>query len=308
MIYSTAVLIPVVWFFSLGLNVIFTASAGRLFPDSDMSTINFLEDTNNLILYTFLCPMYIALSIQIILVSSRYGIGIRDPSRSKSIIETVRSPIAICLWISASAALIANYVSDVAVGGGGFTFWFNDRVGGVRVLNGPGVYYCLMTFGFLSTLLFATANYVSIASASLRLVNNVTADDCTDLPAMRDAFRRFSEANAYARCLIAVLMIHTLIWSRSELADTLNIHLAGGALVLAAFFATAIPARHLNDKVRIAAESCGLTLDQLDIIPIEAAPWVRWADRIIASCYLLLWGWEPIVDLLNTILGQSRIQ
>lgn len=308
MLRSTVALALLVLLFSLGFNAFFSLLEGRLWFDADPRTINFLEDKWNLWLYLLICPAYVALSLQIIMVSSRYGATVRGGERPESRIEAGRSPAAISLCLAIAAFFAAKYIADVAIGPEGHTYWFNDRVGGVRVLNVAGVYYALMTFGFLSITIMALLNYLSVTQASLALANGLTADDCADVPAMRGAFLRFKQAYVYGRWLIAVFMIHTVIWSRSPLAKTENIHIAGAALVLAAVLLTAIPALHLDRKLAAAAEQCGLDLAEAGIEPVGAKKWLPIADTIIGLGFLsTLWGFEPVQDSLTWLFGERQM-
>ncbi|HEX8364919.1 MAG TPA: hypothetical protein VF603_06515 [Allosphingosinicella sp.] len=306
---TTFLLVPFVLLFSFGFNFLFSLVEGRLLWDSTDATINFLEDRWNIALYLLICPAYVSLGLQIVMISSHYPVpspvGRRPPSR----IDSLRSPMALTLALSLAAVFAANYIADVAVGTGGQTYWFNDRVAGIRVLNGAGIYYAFMTFGFLFITILAALNYVSIAQTAVILARSLQPEECRKVEAMRWVFLRFGHAFVLARWLIAVFMIHTIIWSRSPLSQTENIHIAGGLLVVAAFVLTAIPAHYVDRKVSGLAAGCGLDPAELGITPVAAKRWLWLADWIIVGLGFtsILWGWEPVSEGLNWLFGESRI-
>lgn len=305
MFWSTIRLAAIVLLFSIGFNLYFSWLNGRLWPDGIDQTKNFFEDKSNLILYTFICPLYVALSIQIIMISSRYGVAVDDATRPTSQLEAARSPFALTLCLAIAAAFAVKYVGDVAVGADGRTYWFNDRIGDIRVLNSGGIYYSIMVFAFLSTVLMAALNLLSITASAMRLVNSLSAQDCGNAVAMRSTFFRSKQAFVYGRWLIAILMIHVVVWSESPLSNTVNLDIGAILLVLAAIFLTALPSLHLERRLKAVADQCGLDIATLDIEPVTAKRWLPLANAVINIGFFgsFIWGIEPARNAIKWVLG-----
>lgn len=306
---TTLLIAPFVLLFSLGFNGLFSLVEGRFGWDNSSVTINYLEDRWNLVLYALICPAYVSLGLQIVMISSHIPTPPPVGKRPSSPIDALRSPMALTLALSLAAVFAANYIMDVAVGPGGNTYWFNERIAGVRVLNGAGIYYAFMTFGFLFVTVLAALNYVSIAQSAVVLARSLQPEDCRKIEAMRWVFLRFGHAFVLGRWLIAVFMVHTIIWSRSPLSQTENIHIAGVLLVLAAFVLTALPARYVDRKVSSLAGACGIDPAELGTTPVAAKKWLWLADTVIIGLGFtsVLWGWEPVSDGLTWLFGESRI-
>jgi len=306
---TTLLLAPFVLLFSFVFNGLFSLVEGRLLWDASAETINYFEDRWNLVLYLVICPAYVSLSLQIIMISSHIPTPPPVGKRPRSSIDALRSPMALTLALSLSAVFAANYIMDVAIGPGGNTYWFNERIAGVRVLNGAGIYYAFMTFGFLFITILAALNYISVAQSAVILARSLTPEDCRKVEAMRWVFLRFGHAFVLGRWLIAVFMIHTIIWSRSPLSQTENIHIAGVLLLVAAFVLTAIPANYVDRKVSSLAATCDLDAAELGTTPVAAKRWLWVADTIIIGLGFtsVLWGWEPVSEGMNWLFGESRI-
>lgn len=306
MFLGTLALVPFVWIFSLGFNALFSYIEGQFWWDSNRDTINFLEDRWNLALYFFVTPLYVAVSLQIIMISSRYGKSITDATRPETRLEAIRSPIAFTLCLAIAAVVATKYIIDVAVGPNGDIYWFNDVVEGTRVLNRAGAYYCFLVFTNLSIIVVAAFNYISITLSAVRLANSISNEDCKNQTAMMLSFRRFNQAFVFGRWLIAITMIHVVIWSLSPLSGTDNVYFAAGALLVAAFLLTAIPAYHVDRNVKEAAQTCAIDLERAGIALTGAKKWQRYADGVIGLGFgSAIFGVEPLWDLIKWFFGQS---
>jgi len=139
------------------------------FSGADSTRVYFSKDLTNLLEYILICPVYVGLSVQlIVLVLASYARLCRPTGLAETAAVTLpRTSIGVSAFIvlALSASITINYIKEVLdprlypkVG------WWVERVtaDGTRVLSPLGLYYAILNFSLLSICL---TNRASIPSA-----------------------------------------------------------------------------------------------------------------------------------------------
>jgi hypothetical protein len=260
LIWATALAALVI---SLGGNALFTGLAKTFYGD-DPRRFYYASDIHNLVLYTFVAPVYMAASASIIYCALS-SFSLTNPSGLQGGWASRVWPIVRLGLVLSGIVLIAgqvqvNYFEENIMGltkadpeslkpaCRGKLFWFVDEFpeknGAIIRLNSAGVYYLCMQFchmavvaaavWFLITAMFNLYHLGLVLTPDF-LVRNGGADP------VHAKLKRFSLLEVSAKWLALILTVHIAIWGDSCLKGKENIRAMAMVLLALQFFVLATP-------------------------------------------------------------------
>ncbi len=260
LIWATALAALVI---SLGGNAAFTGLAKTFYGD-DPRRFYYARDTHNLILYTFVAPVYMAASASIIYCALS-SISLTNPLARQHgwagrVWPVVRLGLVLAGIVLIAGLVQVNYFQENIMGFAkgdpkslkpicqGKLFWFVDETpgpgGAIVRLNLAGVYYLCMQFchmavvaaavWFLITAMF-TLYHLGLVLTPDYLARNGGADP------IHAKLKRFSLLEISAKWLALILTVHIAIWGDSCLKGKENIRAMAMVLLALQFFVLATP-------------------------------------------------------------------
>lgn len=210
---------------------------GRLWPDNDYCTINFFEDSTNVILYASIVPTYVGACIVLILISTShwYAISVSTASDIQSaggrLWRNVTSPVAVLAFCSVLTVLYVNDVFDAtrikagsavtcasqSNGEGPYRYyWFLTTAGQVNI---AGYYYVILNF--LLQLITVTAGlcFISVNVDAIKFINHWRESLFQKIPAEEVARQvKFLDTTyIIAKILAAVYLVNIFMWKGTPL-------------------------------------------------------------------------------------------
>lgn len=227
------------FFFCFVVNSVWTYSIGLFSGCADNSNLMcFMDDTANVILYTFVCPLYVGLGVWLWMVVINhtgelraYANNIRATPNPKSP-NWVRGFLLLSLILAISLFGTANYISDVTDPGRvSVDYWFVERLtNNMRSIGPLGVYYFLINFVLLTISLVSITLFMSIFVVGFEVgaaLDGYDKPEKIDLIALKLKLAAFTEAYLLGKALTFLYMMNILIWQSSPLGNTENLWVAG---------------------------------------------------------------------------------
>jgi hypothetical protein len=270
---------------SLGGNAVFTALEGT-FDGTDSHRYYYSHDLHNLILYTFVVPIYMAASAAIVYCAlssfSFTGQVAQEDALSARIWRVLRLAFVLSGIVLVAGLVQVNYFRDNIMGltladPGSLlpmcrdrVFWFMEEVSRaadskILRLNSAGVYYLCMQFSHMALIAagvwFTVTAMFTLYRLGLSLTPQYLARNGGAEP-VRARLQRFSLLELSAKCLVLILTVHIYIWRDSCLKGDHNIRVTAMALLAFAFFILATPRLLIEYRLlKCAAVDPGQTSD-----------------------------------------------
>lgn len=218
----------------------------------------FLTDKVNIIMYTLVTPATVGVGLALLLAAIATWRTIDEVlERERSALIGWKAFAVGTLIVVASSIAIANYISDVVNPQGtlgavanNLHFWFLGDPAGNGILRPITVYYTILNFLILVFTLFCVAVFVTAVQPIVRLSSLIAL---RKLPMDQGAeaglvarLAPFGDCYLFAKMLLAITMIHSIVWSYSPLAVTQNFNLERGFIVFVSIFFIAIPRLHFE--------------------------------------------------------------
>ena len=272
------------------------------FSGIDPDRVYFSRDIPNLINYTILCPVYVGLAVQlVVLLSCAWG-RLSNPAELAThdapLLPRASIGVGFFLIVSFSAAATVNYMRECLnpamspkVG------WWIERVtsDGTRVLSSLGVYYALLNFALLSVCVMAALAFLSLLFLCVRFGQIIARQPVTNtvsFETIRCLLSDFTQAYVVMKLLAVTLVLNVYTWRHEHPKGSLNFVAMNAALVLFGVFFISVPRYYIElewFRFRVARSRAEGTPDDLerdDVRPFHArvVAWV--ADGAILSGFL----------------------
>lgn len=245
----------ITWFFSFLVIAVWTAVTG-MFHGSDPNRVYFGRDGANLINYLILCPIWVGLSVALVVLACQSWVRLTtDPLLSGS--HGARSPrlplgLAFFVVIGCSAGFTCNFISEClnpAVYGK--VYWFISSVNetGQRIIGPLGVYYSLLTYSFFLTGFSATVALIplfAIAAEAGRCFRAPSTTAPASFDALRESLSDFMNAYVVAKALTVVMMLNYFTWRWMEPRHSINVVALGILLTLVGLFFVSVPRYYIE--------------------------------------------------------------
>ena len=218
----------------------------------------FLTDYVNIIMYTLVTPATVGIGLALLLAAITTWQTLDEVlGRERSNLIGWKGFAVGALIIIASSIAIASYISDVVNPEGvmgavanNLHFWFLGDPAIQSTLKSITVYYTILNFLILVFTLsciavFVTAVQPIVKLSSLLSIRKLTLDKETG-EGLIARMAPFADCYLFAKMLLAITMIHSIVWSYSPLAVTSNFNLERGFIVFVSIFFIAIPRLHFE--------------------------------------------------------------
>lgn len=241
--------------FCFAITAIWSCLDGTFFG-SDRNRIYFSHDIPNLINYIVLCPVYVGLAVQLIVLLVLSWARLSSPS-DLVVTEAPRLPrasigIGIFLMLSFSAAATVNYMRESLdpamfpkVG------WWVARVTseGSRVLSPLGIYYALLNFALLAVCIMAALAFLSLFFLCVRFGQIVAHQPVTNevsFETIRGVLSDFTQAYIVMKLLAVTLVLNTHTWKYESPQGSLNVVAMNVVLLLFGVFFISVPRYYIE--------------------------------------------------------------
>ena len=239
-------------------NVLFPAQC-QLEPAEKCDRIQFfLTDHVNIIMYTLVTPATVGIGLALLLATITTWRTLDEVlGRERSALIGWKGFAVGTLIVVASSIAIASYISDVVNPKGemgavsnNLHFWFLGDPATESTLKPITVYYTILNFLILVFTLSCVAVFVTAVQPIVKLSNLISVRklplDKEAGEGLVDKMAPFADCYLFAKMLLAITMIHSIVWSYSPLAVTNNFNLERGFIVFVSVFFIAIPRLHFE--------------------------------------------------------------
>jgi hypothetical protein len=230
------------------------------FSGNDRGRLYFSRDLTNIINYAILCPAYVGLSAQLVVLLVTCWAHLSKPSViTASGIAGVnprlpRASVGVTAFIvfAISAGTTVNFIWECLnpnvyprIG------WWVGRVAadGSRMLSPLGIYYALLNFTLLSVCLIAALAFLSLFLLCVRvgaLINDQPLSSQLDFESLRSALSHFTQAYIVFKLLAVTLVLNAYTWRYSRMQPSFLFHAMCAALVLFGVFFISVPRYYIE--------------------------------------------------------------
>lgn len=320
-----------------------TLSEGRFLEDTDPCTINFLEDSTNIVLYASVVPLYVGLGIVLILVSIRHWYSLIDVLDRQTTTEGIKvwrnvssflAVVVLCIMLtvlyindSFDPARIPN-TSDAACTypqasgalGESFTYyWFLNEAGRANL---AGYYYAILNFILQFLTVAAGLCFISVNIDAVRYINFWKSSLSEKLTPQRVArqIKFLDSAYILAKLLASVYIVNIFLWKGSPLGClhqtcTLNVRLAEMFMVVVGFILVNFPRRYVVHMVEqfyktnapedeFKVKFLGLS----DVIDDRAAYWKNYPGGLWAAVLVTLIDFYLLSAFVEVFIDSGAIR
>lgn len=252
------------WVLCVLLPVIFCFYDNTLYPEqctlseAECNEVVFLSrDIVNIIMYTLITPISFSIGMAMLLATFRTW------NQFESIISDKRSSlldwkgfIVMTLILVVSSFAISNYINEIvnttsAIGikANELHFWFLGDPNEDNSVRPITIYYTILNFLILVFYLSSLAVFVTAIRPIIRLSESLKKMNLSSDDVRKNLIERlssFADVYFFAKMLLAVAMIHSFVWSYSELSITSNFDIERGLIVVISIFFIAIPRLHFE--------------------------------------------------------------
>lgn len=273
---------------------------------SDKYLRYFRQDGWNIILYVFVCPLYVSLAFGIIRQTISHWGRLVDFADSKANPDinhrrTYRLPIVLFLALLICTGFITNYMYDILhpstlVAKQARIYWFmTDAGAGIRMLNRVGYYYVVLNFALLFITLLGAACFISLAVEVIRAANASSVEKIDSFAVLQSELVAFTNTYILAKGITAAYALNIIIWAVSPLGNTSNLLVSQIALSIVGVFFVAIPRQYIELKWFELWESSGKDFEYGDTRPWRIRATASLLDAFFVSVILSTWG----LDLMS---------
>ncbi len=270
-VFLTSFIISLV--LSFGVVVIITNSDDNLFSaantgrNSTFNSYSFFDDWANIILYTFVVPTYVALCIVIYYISRAFlnQKSVRKYEGSDitaKVIHGTRPKYTYGVWqigvmvttVLVTASLISIvYQSDVYnlllcvdenfCNGSGepLLYWFLTENGSSVTYNDAGIYYILLNFFLMLTIIVCILYYYASAFSVIGLKKYIDQGLYDNPEHLTLDLKIYAQLYVYAKWLFFAFIVNTYIWKESYLGNVTNVDVTLVAYAAVGSFLLPIP-------------------------------------------------------------------
>lgn len=295
----------IAFFFCFLTPVILCFIEGTL-TGTDKSVRYFMQDGWNIILYVFVCPLYVSLALAIVRQTISHWGRLVDFADSKSNPDishrrTYRLPVVLFLALLICTGFITNYMFDIlhpnaSVAQQARIYWFmSDAGNGIRILNKVGYYYVVLNFTLLFITLLGAACFISLAGEVIRAANASALEKIDSFSVLQSELAAFTNTYILAKGITAAYALNIIIWAVSPLGNTSNLLVSQIALSIVGVFFVAIPRQYIELKWFELWESSGKDVAYGDTRPWKIRATASLLDAFFVSVILSTWG----LDLMS---------
>lgn len=262
---------------------------------TDPHRLYFSSDKENIINYLIICPTYVGLCSQLIVLTI---LGWNDITSSRDDLRPGLPKgslgLLFLIVIAASAAFSVNYIMECLnpavypkIG------WWVGFVtsDGVRVLSGLGIYYAFLNFFLLIICLTGMMAFFSLFFLCLRYGDRLSQQppnsDIT-IESIRKSLEAFTESYIVLKLLVVTLMLNAYTWKYfSHPNHSLNLTALGLVLTIVGVFLVSLPRYYIELQwfkfrvCRAAALNQPQSMESEDLRPFRARLIATIADSAI---------------------------
>lgn len=302
------------FFFCFVVIALWTQQVGTLSGD-EANRVYFLSDTTNLILYTFVCPLYVGLGIWLWMVVLNHSGELRtyaselNPQLPQPRPQWFRGFALLMLILAIALFGTANYISDVTdVTRVPDHYWFVHLLAdGTRSIGPLGVYYFLINFVLLTITLISITLFMTIFTTVFRVgaaLDSYEPAESVDFREIRLKLSSYTEAYLLGKALAFLYMLNLILWQASPLGKTDNLWIAGLFASLIGVVFISLPRYFVELQWYRYRERAGLLPEDdqhqyQDIRPFYAKALATVFDTLLISGFIMSFWQQYIVSLTN---------
>jgi hypothetical protein len=284
------------------------------FSGNERGHLYFSHDLTNIINYAILCPAYVGLSAQLVVLlvlcwghlSSPSGI---TPSEASPQLPRASIGLTIFIVFTIAAATTVNFMWECLnpnvypqIG-----WWIRIAPdGSSRMLSPLGIYYALLNFTLLSVCLIAALAFLSLFFLCVRvgtLIKSQPLSSKLDFESLRTTLSEFTQAYIVFKLLAVTLVLNAYTWKYARMQSSFLFNAMCAALVLFGVFFISVPRYYIElewfrFRVRRAfaiGDSYSLERDDIRPFPVRFTSWI--CDGIILSGFFYSWIHFPCGQL-----------
>lgn len=277
----------------------------------------FFQDWFNLLLYAFVCPLYVSLCCCIIANCIQgwsdladYADKISGPSPVNR--QNWRIFVVFLIAISLCTLFITNYIHDVLTPDAEHAsiarvYWFmRELEGNVRALNRVGYYYVVLNFSLQLFVLIGAACFISMASEVLRVGKVDDVNRIESFKKLECELATFTRGYAFTKGVVATLALNTMIWQLSPLGKTDNLVAAQVLLLVVGIFFVAVPRQFVELKWFELWQTSGQTFNFKDTRPWRTRSLASFLDTIFIGWIISVLGLDAmgVLEAISKIAGE----
>lgn len=262
--------------------------------------VYFLDDVHNLILYTIVCPGYVAFGVSLV-VAMLGGAGKikslkSDVSSISRSANRISIPIAVILILLISVLGTAQYISDVLDSERvRDVYWFVgfDGAGGERV-SAITVYYAILNFVLLFLTMVFVAAFLSGLSYALDVaaaLSNAGSEVELRFDELLVKLETFTVVYFCAKALVFLYMLNFYIWADSPLNKSDNVLIAQIAITVIGVFIVSFPRYAIEYEWHLykwrSGHYSGSDLKHDDIRPLSVRVWAWVFDGLLIGGFVV---------------------
>ena len=267
---------------------------------TDESKRYFVQDGWNIILYTLVCPTYVALSCGLIALTITEWSVLADYADAKTNPDAHRhSPKRLYLVFFFAMLLctifITNYMQDVLnpIGDDATVarvYWFMKDLGeGNRTLNRVGYYYVVLNFTLLFLTILGVACFLSLAAEVMRAGTAHSVQRIDSFEILHVRLESFTKAYLLTKGLAASYAANVFVWAVSPLGKTDNLLLAQIALTIVGVFFVAVPRQYIELKWYELWQNSGEPFEYSETRTWQIKATVSFLDAVFIAGIMSVW-------------------
>lgn len=265
---------PLIYGYLIGLILCFVVIIGFclyegvLYPDPEQSIMSqsqyseimfFSKDWVNIIMYTLITPATFSIGLAMLSATIKtWGQLENNTDTKRSALFDWKGFVVITIILAVSSIAIANYMNDVininnVVGkkANEMHFWFLGDPLDANSIKPITIYYTILNFLILVFTLTCVAIFVTavrpIMKLSSHLSKNIENGNTEEISKnIVERLSAFADVYLFAKSLLAITMLHSIVWSYSPLALTSNFNIERGFILFVSIFFIAIPRLHFE--------------------------------------------------------------
>lgn len=296
------------------LTGLFCFSENVLYPGQMSETeregiVFFLEDWVNLIMYIIITPATFGIGLAMLLATFRTWYQLDNSSEDKrsSIVDWKGFIVISIILVAASVAIsyyindIVNIESEIGQTANELHYWFLGNPSNTNLIKPVTVYYTILNFLILVFTLSCVAIFVTAVRPIIKLSNSIARLESIVKDNEENLVERlsaFADTYLLTKVLLAIIMIHSFVWSWSPLATTNNFDIERGFILFVSIFFIAIPRLHFElewFKVASRYKEEGIDVDLKPNYFRKSSYYLIWIlDYLIIGSYFL-----SVLDIIN---------
>ena len=217
----------------------------------------FLNDNVNIIMYTVITPLTVGIGLALLLATiNTWQTLDHCLERQRNSLLNWKGFILVSLIIVASSVVISNYINDIVntnteLGeiANKHHYWFLGNPQSEVLIKPITIFYTILNFVILVFTLSCIAMFVTAIRPIVKLSDLISSHGIKLVNSQKDLLDRlacFADVYLFAKILLAITMVHSIVWSYSPLAVTSNFNLERGFIVFVSIFFISVPRLHFE--------------------------------------------------------------